>query len=133
MLFRSVSRKSRRLFGPEKPVAKLRPAPYVKLIFSFVVKVIKIKITAKFHVTNTFVLKMQREFCHPKRFGTFEKRALGPFSRFAHAEGYRRICRRVLSSKTYIRLDAVKVETVEKGPRSKITSFKSRAYFSYKT
>ena len=76
---------------------------------------------------------MQREFCHPKSFGTFEKRAPGPFSRFAHAEGYRRTCRRVLSSKTYIRLDAVKVETVEKGPRSKITSLKSRAYFSCKT
>ena len=26
---------------------------------------------------NTFVLKIQREICHPKSFGTFEKRAPG--------------------------------------------------------
>ena len=28
---------------------------------------------------NTFVLKIQRELCHPKSFGTFEKRAPGFF------------------------------------------------------
>ena len=47
-----VSRKSRKLFGPEKPLAKLRPAFSLKLIFSYVVKGIKSKITAKFHASR---------------------------------------------------------------------------------
>ena len=47
-----VSRKSRELFGPEKPFGKLRPAYSVKLIFSHVVKGIKIKITAKFRASR---------------------------------------------------------------------------------
>ena len=38
-----VSRKSRKLFGPEKPFEKLRPAYSVKLVFSYVVKGIKQK------------------------------------------------------------------------------------------
>ena len=46
-----VSRKSRKLFGPEKPFVKLRPAYSVKLVFSYVVKGIKIKITAKFRAS----------------------------------------------------------------------------------
>ena len=57
------SRKSRRLFGP---------AHSVKLIFSYVVMGIKIKITAKFRDME-HVLKIQRELS--KSFGTFEKRA----------------------------------------------------------
>ena len=36
-----VSRKSRTLFGPEKPFVRLRPAYSVKLIFSYVVEGIK--------------------------------------------------------------------------------------------
>ena len=47
-----VSRKSRELFGPEKPFVKLRPAYSVKLVFSYVVKGIKIKITAKFRASR---------------------------------------------------------------------------------
>ena len=43
-----VSRKSRKLFGPEKPFVRLRSAYSVKLIFSYVVKGIKIKIIKKF-------------------------------------------------------------------------------------
>ena len=43
-----VSRKSRKLSGPEKPFLKLRHAYYVKLVFSYVVKGIKIKVKAKF-------------------------------------------------------------------------------------
>ena len=39
-----VSRKSRELFGPEKPFVKVRPAYSVKLVFSYVVKGIKLKI-----------------------------------------------------------------------------------------
>ena len=41
-----VSRKSRELFWSEKPFVKLRPAYSVKLVFSYVVKEIKIKKTA---------------------------------------------------------------------------------------
>ena len=41
-----VSRKRRKLLGPEKPFVKLRPANSVKLVFSYAVKGIKIKITA---------------------------------------------------------------------------------------
>ena len=47
-----VSRKSRELFGPEKSFVKLRPACSVKLVFSYVVKGIKIKITAKFRASK---------------------------------------------------------------------------------
>ena len=37
-----VSQKSRKLFGPEKPFVKRRLAYSVKLVFSYVVKAIKI-------------------------------------------------------------------------------------------
>ena len=43
-----VSRKSRKFFGPEKPFVKLRPAYSLKLVFLYVVKGMKIKITATF-------------------------------------------------------------------------------------
>ena len=74
-----VSRKSPGLFGPEKPFIKLRLAYPVKLVFSYVVKGIKIQITAKFRASrrlcfeDTKKIKSLEE--HPKRFGTFEKRA----------------------------------------------------------
>ena len=43
-----VSQKTRKLYEPEKPFIKLRPAYSVKLVFLQVVNGIKIKITAKF-------------------------------------------------------------------------------------
>ena len=64
--------------GHEKPFVKHRRAYSVKLVVSNVVKGIQIKITAKFRDTaKTFVLKIKRELCDPKNFGTFEKRAPG--------------------------------------------------------
>ena len=74
-----VSRKSRKLFGPEKPFVKLRPAYSVKLVSSYVVEGIKIKITAKFRASRFLRFEdtnriMSAEM-HPKSFGTFEKRA----------------------------------------------------------
>ena len=77
-----ISRKSPKLFGPEKPFVKLRPAYSVKLVFSYVVKGIKIKITAKssasvrlrFEDTKRIMSPEMR----PKSFGTFEKQAHGP-------------------------------------------------------
>ena len=38
-----VSQKTRKLYGPEKPFEKLRPAYSVKLVFLYVVKVIKLR------------------------------------------------------------------------------------------
>ena len=69
------------LESPEKPFLKLRPAYSVKLVFSYVVKGIKIKITTKFLASRCLRFEdtkrvMSREVC-PKSFGTFEKRAPG--------------------------------------------------------
>ena len=77
-----VSRKSREPFGPEKPFVKVRPAYSVKLIFSYVVKWIKIKITAKFRASRRLRFEhtkiiMSPEM-RPKSCGTFEKQAPGP-------------------------------------------------------
>ena len=76
-----VSRKFRELFGPEKPFVKLRPAYSVKLVFSYVVKGIKIKITAKFRASRRlhfeYTKRIMSPEIHPKSFGTFEKQASG--------------------------------------------------------
>ena len=79
-----VSRTSRRVFGPVKPFLKLRPAYSVKLVFSYVVKGIKIKITAKFRASRRLRFEDTKRIMspemRPKRFGTFEKRAPGLLS-----------------------------------------------------
>ena len=78
---RKVSRKSRKIFGPEKPLVKLRPANSVKLVFSNVVKGIKIKTTAKFHLSRRLRSEDTKRIMEPemlpKSFRTFEKRAPG--------------------------------------------------------
>ena len=88
-----VSRKSQKLFRPEKPFVKLWPAYSVKLVFSYVVKRIKIKITAKFCASirlrfeDTKII-MSPKMC-PTSFGTFEKQAPGlnqPFTYFIHVQ-----------------------------------------------
>ena len=77
----SVSRKSRELFGPEKPFVKVRPAYSVKLVFTYVVKGIKIKVTAKFRASRRFRFEDTKRIMspeiRPKSFGTFEKQAPG--------------------------------------------------------
>ena len=74
-----VSRRSRELFGPEKPFVKLRPAYSVKLVFSYVVKGMKIKITAKFRASRRLRFEDTKRIMspeiRPKSFGTFKKRA----------------------------------------------------------
>ena len=74
-----VSRKFRELFGPEKPVVKLRPAYFVKLFFSYVVKGIKVKLSAKFRASRGLRFKDTKRIVspeiRPKSFGTFEKQA----------------------------------------------------------
>ena len=70
-----------KLFGPEKPFVKLRPAYSVKLVFSYVVKGIKIKITAKFRASRRLRFedteRIMSPEMRPKSFGTFEKLAPG--------------------------------------------------------
>ena len=74
-----VSRKSRKLFGPEKPFVNLRLAYSMKLVFSFVVKGIKIKITAKFRSSRRFrfedTTRIMSPEMWPKSFRTFKKGA----------------------------------------------------------
>ena len=76
-----VSRKFRRLFGPENPFVKLRPAYSVKLVFSYAGKALKIKITAEFGASRRLRFEDTKRIMSPeivpKRFGTFEKRAPG--------------------------------------------------------
>ena len=83
MKLEPVSRKSRRLFGPEKPFI-LRPILWtptysVKLVFSYVVKGIKIKITAKFRASRCLCFEDTKRIMslemRPKSFGAFQKRA----------------------------------------------------------
>ena len=73
------SRKSRKLFGPEKPIVKLGRAYSVKLVFSYVSKGIKIKITAKFRASRRLRFEDTKRIMsagmRPKSFGTLEKQA----------------------------------------------------------
>ena len=61
-----VSRKYRELFGPEKPSVKVRPAYSVKPVFSYVVKGIKIKISAKFRASRRFRFEDTKRIMSPK-------------------------------------------------------------------
>ena len=73
-----VSRKSRKLFGSEKPSVKLRPACSVKLLFfSHDVKGRKIKITAKFSVLERFGFQHTKRIMSPDKFRDF--RETGPW------------------------------------------------------
>ena len=69
-------------FGPKKPLVKLRPDHPLKLVFSFilyVVKGIKTNITAKFHASRRLRFEDAKRIMSPeirsKSFGTFEKQA----------------------------------------------------------
>ena len=77
-----LSRKSRKLFGPENPFLKLRLVHSVKLVFLYVVKGRKIKITARFRALRRIRFENTKRTIspemRPKSFGTVEKRALGP-------------------------------------------------------
>ena len=73
-------------FRPEKPFVKLRPAVSVKLVFSYVGKGIKIKITAKFRASIRLRFEDTKRIMspeiRPKSFGTFEKQAPDHLERF---------------------------------------------------
>ena len=76
----AAPRKTRTLFGPVKPFVKLRPAYSVWLIFSYVLKGIKVKITAKSGAPRRLrfedTKKIMSPELSPKRFGTSEKRGM---------------------------------------------------------
>ena len=71
-----VSQKTRKLYGPEKPFERLRPAYSVKLVFFYVVKEIKIKITAKFCDTEHFRFEDTKRIMSPKKFRVFRETGL---------------------------------------------------------
>ena len=83
------NRKKNYFFSAERdlgPVSRksLRPAYSVKLVFSYVVKRIKIKITAKFRASRRLRFEDTKRIMspeiRPKSFGTFEKPAPGNLS-----------------------------------------------------
>ena len=65
--------------GLNSQCVKLRPAYSVRLVFSYVVKGIKIKITEKFHASRRLSFEDTKRILspqmRPKSFGTFEKQA----------------------------------------------------------
>ena len=71
--------RARKLFGPEKPFVKLRPAYSVKLVFSYVVKGIKIKITAKFCASRRLHFEDNRRIMAPEKFRDFRETGPWPF------------------------------------------------------
>ena len=82
-----VSRKFPKLLGPEKSFVELRLAYSVKLVFSYFVKRIKIKITSKFHASRHRCFEDTKRILlpemRPKPFGTLKKRAPGLLVSFA--------------------------------------------------
>ena len=79
--WKKFARKSRKLFGPEKAFVKLRPVYSVKLVFSFVVRGMKIKINAKFRASRRLRFEdTKRTMLSPEKFRDFRER--GPWSDF---------------------------------------------------
>ena len=69
------------LESPEKPLVKLWPAYYVKRVFSYVVKGIKIEITPKVRASERLRFEDTKRIMslemRPKSFGTFQPRSQG--------------------------------------------------------
>ena len=66
------------LESPEKPFVKPRPALSAKLVFLYVVKEIKIKVTPKFRASRRMRLEDTKRIMSPKMCPkSFEKRASG--------------------------------------------------------
>ena len=103
-----VSRKSRKLFAPEMPFVKLRPVYPVTLVFSYVVK--GIKITVKFRASRRLrfedTKKIMSPEMGPKSFGTFEKQAppWNPFTRISSKIRLKRNAYKPTMGRTWKRL-----------------------------
>ena len=79
------SKKTRKLYGPEKPFIKLRPAYSVKLVFSYVVKGIKVKITANFGGTGHLHFEDTKRIMSPEVLGLSRNRPqIMKFTRMGH-------------------------------------------------
>ena len=72
-----VSLKTRKLYDPEKQFVKLRLAYSIKLVFSYVVKGIIIKITAKFSDTEHLRFEDKKRIMSSEKFRDF--REAGPW------------------------------------------------------
>ena len=79
---RCVSQKTRKLYEAEKPFIKLQPAYFVKLVFSYVVKGRKIKITAKFRDTEHLRFEDTKRIMSPEKFRDFGE--MGPWSEIGY-------------------------------------------------
>ena len=65
--------KDPKTYGPEKPFVKLRPAYSVKLVFSYVVKGVKVKITAKFRDTGLLRFEDTKKIMSPEKIRAFRE------------------------------------------------------------
>ena len=73
-----VSQLTRKLYEPEKPFIKLRPAYSVELVLSYVVKAIEIKITAKFRDTEHLRFEDTKRIMSPVKVSGSDFRETGP-------------------------------------------------------
>ena len=67
-----VSRKSRKLFGPEKPFVKLRIANFAKLVFSYVVKGKQLKKAAGFRASRRLRFEDAKRIMSPETRPTWD-------------------------------------------------------------
>ena len=65
--------KDPKTYGPEKPFVKLRPAYSVKLVFSYVVKGVNVKITAKFRDTGLLRFEDTKRIMSTEKFRDFRE------------------------------------------------------------
>ena len=65
------------LESPEKPFLELRPADSVKLVFSYVVKGIKIKVTAKFRASRRLRFEDTKRIMSPGKCRDFRETGTG--------------------------------------------------------
>ena len=79
----SVSQKTWKLYWLEKPFIKLRPAHSLKLVFLYVVKGVKIKITAKLRDTDHLCFEDTKRIMSPEKVSGLSRN--GPL----HLERYR--------------------------------------------
>ena len=74
-----ISQRPENVSSPKSNSEKLLPAHSIKLVFPYVAKAIKIKITAKFrdmeHLRFEDTKRIMSPEKRPKSFGTFEKQA----------------------------------------------------------
>ena len=76
LLWRAFLKRPENFTGPKKPFVKLRPAYSVKLVLLYVVKGIKVKITAKFRDREHFRFEDTKRIMSPAEFRVFRETGL---------------------------------------------------------